>query len=110
MKKGALFLCCLWMISIRLMAAPVADPAQSSTPIHYKIIAAAGQSFGYDIYSGGKLLIHQVSIPGLPGNQGFARRKDAAKVAALVIKKLEKHIKPPTVSRQEMEELKVKYS
>jgi hypothetical protein len=109
MKKGALFLCCLWVISIRLIAAPVADPAQSSTPIHYKIIAAAGHSFGYDIYSGSKILIHQVSIPGLPGNQGFTRRKDAEKVAALVTKKLEKHIMPPTVSRQEMEDLKIKY-
>jgi Domain of unknown function (DUF4907) len=93
MKKGALFLCCLWMTS--------------TTPIHYKIINAAGHSFGYDIYSGGKVLIHQTSIPGLPGNQGFPRRKDAEKVAALVTKKLEKHIMPPTVSRQEMEELEI---
>jgi len=109
MKKGALFLCCLWVISIRLTAAPVTGPAQSSTPIHYKIITAAGHSYGYDIYSGGKVLIHQASVPGLPGNQGFMRRKDAERIAALVIKKLEEHIMPPTVSRQEMEELKIKY-
>jgi hypothetical protein len=78
-------------------------------PIHYKIITAAGHSFGYDIYSNGKILVHQVSIPGLPGHQGFTRRKDAEKVAALVVKKLEKKMMPPTVTRAELDELKIKY-
>jgi hypothetical protein len=109
MKKGALFLCCLWALSLRPMAGPVSDLAPTSTPIHYKIIPAAGHSFGYEIYSNGKVLIHQISIPGLPGNRGFTRRKDAEKVAALVTKKLEKHIMPPTVSRQEMEDLKITF-
>ena len=112
MKKETLFLCLVWTM---LLSAPSfvhsAEPSyvHPPAPIRYKIIAAAGHSFGYDIYSNGKILVHQVSIPGLPGNQGFTRRKDAEKVAALVVKKLEKNIMPPTVTRAEMDELKVKY-
>ena len=104
MKYGTLFLCLVWTIQLA-----VPSFAHPPAPIHYKIIAAAGHSFGYDIYSNGKIMVHQVSIPGLPGNQGFTRRKDAEKVAALVVKKLEKNIMPPTVTRTEMDDLKVKY-
>ena len=110
MKKETLFLCLAWTIQLAVPSfASSPSSAHPPAPIHYKIIAAAGHSFGYDIYSNGKILVHQVSIPGLPGNQGFTRRKDAEKVAALVVKKLEKNIMPPTVTRAEMDELKIKY-
>jgi uncharacterized protein DUF4907 len=36
-------------------------------------------SFGYDIYTNSKKLIHQAIIPGQPGNKGFARENAAAK-------------------------------
>jgi len=106
MKNGTLFLCLVWAMQL---SAPSFASSRPPAPIHYKIIAAAGHSFGYDIYSNGKILVHQVSIPGLPGNQGFTRRKDAEKVAALVVKKLEKNIMPPTVTLAEMDDLKIKY-
>jgi hypothetical protein len=119
MKKETLFLCLVWTMhfsasSFALSPSDRWRPSDlgarpTSAPIHYKIIAFANHSFGYDIYSNGKILVHQVSIPGLPGNQGFTRRKDAEKVAALVVKKLEKNIMPPTVTRAEMDELKIKY-
>ena len=104
MKKETLFLCLV--LTMHFSASSFTHPP---SPIHYKIITAANHSFGYDIYSNDKILVHQVSIPGLPGNQGFTRRKDAEKVAALVVKKLEKNIMPPTVTRAEMDELKIKY-
>lgn len=75
----------------------------------YKILAAPGNTYGYAIYLHGRLLIHQTSIPGLPGRKGFARKKDAEKVAGLVIKKLQDHILPPSVSRAEMDSLHVKF-
>jgi len=35
-------------------------------------------------------MIHQTSIPGLPGNEGFKTREDVAKVAELVMSKIRK--------------------
>ena len=100
-----LFLLAIFLFSsARLTAQPVANPV-----VTYKIIAAAHNTFGYDIFSGDHRLIHQASKPCLPGNEGFRRRKDAAKVAQLVVKKLDRHLIPPTVSLHEMDSLKIHY-
>jgi hypothetical protein len=52
-------------------------------------------------------MIHQPSAPGLPGNEGFKTKADAEKVAKLVIDKIKKGEMPPSVTKEEMEKLKV---
>lgn len=87
-------------------------PSQSNSTapgLTYKVIPAANNSFGYDIFDGRHRLIHQTSIPGIPGNKGFVRKKDAEKVALLVIEKLNKKIMPPSITIREMDSLKIKY-
>ena len=79
----------LLFISIRSEAQSIPSPVQSKSPpsanpITYKIITVANGGFGYDIFNGDHRLIHQMSMPGLPGNQGFRRKSDARKVAVLV--------------------------
>jgi len=85
--------------------------AADSTPVknnyHYQVITMAGGAFGYDIFQGGKKLIHQNCIPGVPGNKAFATKEQAGKVATLVISKLQQNIFPPTVSTQELQQLRV---
>jgi hypothetical protein len=54
-----------------------------------------------------RLLIHQPSIPGLRGNEGFKTKANAENVAKLVIEKLKKGEMPPTVTIDEMKKLKV---
>jgi|GEM_PF-644105 len=88
-----------------LATAPVATPAQQ---LSYEIIPAAQNSFAYNILSGTKKLIHQPSVPGLPGNKGFIKKADAEKCAQLVITKINNNIMPPTVTRQELDSLKIK--
>ena len=73
----------------------------------YKIIEASGNTFGYDVFANGKLLIHQATIPGMPGNNAFVTKKDASKVAGLVMEKLQKGMMPPTVTKEELQKLKV---
>lgn len=73
----------------------------------YKVIDAPANTFGYDVYGDGKLIIHQTSIPAMSGNKGFATKADAVKVAELVIEKIRKGIMPPTVSKDELQKLKV---
>ena len=75
----------------------------------YKIIDAANKTFCYDIFADGKLMIHQPSVPGLPGNEGFKTKADAEKVAKLVISKIKKGEMPPSVTVEEMRKLKVQH-
>jgi hypothetical protein len=75
--------------------------------LNYKIINAANSTFGYDIFADGKLMIHQPSMPGMPGNNGFKNKVDAEKIAQLVITKIKKGEMPPTVTTEEMKKLKV---
>ena len=76
----------------------------------YTIIPLSGNSYGYEIYDGGKRLIRQSSIPTQPGNRGFANTSDAEKVAALVILKLKRGEWPPRITKQELVDLKIPLS
>lgn len=73
----------------------------------FKITETKNNSYCYDIFKGDKLLIHQTSIPGIPGNEGFRSKTDAEKIARLVIGKLERGEMPPSVSKEELQKLKV---
>jgi hypothetical protein len=73
----------------------------------YTIISAANNTWCYDIYKEKRLLIHQPSVPGMPGNKGFKTKGYAEKVARLVIEKIKKGEMPPTVTIEEMKNLKV---
>ena len=72
----------------------------------YAIIGAPNNSYGYDISADGRLMIHQASIPAMPGNEGFKTKAAAEKVALLVIEKIKKGEMPPTVSVEELRKLK----
>ncbi len=86
---------------------PTIAASQSSTVSYtYQIIAGVQSTFGYDIYAENKIMIHQPSIPALPGNKGFKTKMAAEKVAQLVIQKLRRGEIPPTVSIGEMKNLK----
>lgn len=63
--------------------------------------------FGYNILIDGTLFIHQNSIPSLPGNTAFPSQEKAELVANLVIHKLKNNIMPPSVSKQELDSLKI---
>lgn len=78
-----------------------------NTNITAKVIPSINNTWGYDISVGDKLMIHQLNIPGMPGNEGFKTQKAAQKVAYLVIGKMKKGEMPPSVTKEEMKKLKV---
>ncbi len=84
-----------------------ASSTYANTKLTYKIIDAPGNTYCYDVLADGRLMIHQASAPGLPGNKGFKTKADAEKVAKLVISKIRKGEMPPTVTVEEMQKLKV---
>lgn len=79
----------------------------SDTAYTYKAIQANGNTWGYDIFKSGKRIIHQPAMPGISGNEGFKSQTDAEKVAKLVITKLKNGEMPPSVSKEELINLKV---
>src|SRR5437762_14261006 len=81
--------------------------AYANTKLTYKVIDAPKQTYGYDVFADGKLMIHQTSAPALPGNEGFRTKEDATKVALLVIEKIKKGEMPPAISIEEMKQLNV---
>ena len=81
--------------------------AYANTKLTYKIIDAPKHTYCYDVFADGRLMIHQTSVPALPGNEGFKTKEDATKVALLVIDKIKKGEMPPTISIDEMKKLKV---
>ena len=117
---AALILFCCMSMTMLLAQAPSA-PAQSdssaakfpaasayaNTKLTYKIIDAPKHTYCYDVFSDGRLMIHQTSAPALPGSEGFKTKEDAARVALLVIDKIKKGEMPPTISIDEMKQLNV---
>jgi len=81
--------------------------AYTNAELTYNIIDAPNHTYGYDVLSDGKLMIHQKSIPAMPGNEGFKTKAGAEKVVQLVISKIKKGEMPPTVTIDEMKKLKV---
>jgi len=114
-----IFSCCLSMTTL-FAQAPFARAQPDSSPakfpkasvyanakLTYKVIDAPKHTYGYDVCGDGRLMIHQTSVPALPGNEGFKTKEDATKVALLVIEKIKKGEMPPTISIDEMKKLKV---
>lgn len=77
---------------------------QRNANTSYHIIDAPNGTFGYDVFVDGKLMIHQTSIPAMPGNDGFQTKDDASKVAEMVISKIRKG-EMPMVTPEEMKVL-----
>lgn len=107
------FLCYALLLcfpSISLQAqkkqANVSSAVKTNVSYTHKIIKGNNSTFGYDIYVGKKLRIHQPSIPAHAGNEGFKTKTGAEKVAQLVIKKMKMGEMPPTISIEDIKKLK----
>jgi hypothetical protein len=112
--KPGVFFCTLFVFlflidDVHARQQPAGHPAkpvkQAEQLFTFRIIPALHDTWGYDVFSGERLLIHQPAIPGIAGNDGFTTSARAQKVAALVIKKLKQGIMPPAVTIAEMKAL-----
>lgn len=87
---------------------PAFPKADANAKLSYKLIELPDHSYGYDIYNADKLMIHQPSVPGAPGNKGFKTKADAGNVAKLVMTKIKNGEMPPSVSSDELKKLNVR--
>ena len=79
----------------------------TNAEITIRIIPSANNTFGYDILLNGRPLVHQPTIPGLPGTEGFTTRERAQIVAAFVAKKIRNNEMPPTVTIEDLNHMGV---
>lgn len=61
--------------------------------------------WGYDIYKNKKMIIHQPNIPSINSNQSFRTQIIAQKTAEMVIEKLINNVFPPSLTKEEVENL-----
>lgn len=79
----------------------------ANSKFEWKITDGTNNTHGYDIYADGTMIIHQTSIPGMPGNDGFKTKIDAQNCAKYVITKVQKGEFPPTVTVEELKKIRV---
>lgn len=91
------------------------DPApaalsEGKLQLNIKAVKVPGHDglWGYEIYSGERLLIRQVQVPALAGKAGFISAADAEKLAGMVAEKL-KTGQVPSISLDELKQSKVAY-
>lgn len=104
------FFCSISTISAQNVTKPTSPPSADEVAkanITYKVISGEGGGYGYDVFVDGRKLIHQPNIPGQPGVAGFKKKEDSQRVAELVIKKLKNKEMPPSVTTEELRQLKV---
>jgi len=69
---------------------------------------STAQNWFYEVYRADRLIIKQEFIPGVQGRQFFQSKRDAEKIALLVVQKLEEG-KLPSVHISELEEFNIKF-
>jgi hypothetical protein len=79
----------------------------TSAELTIRIIPSVNNTFGYDILLYGRPLVHQPTIPGLPGNEGFSTKERAQKIAEFVVKKIRNNEMPPTVTIEDLNNISV---
>jgi hypothetical protein len=80
---------------------------QVNEKINYRVIRVEN-GWGYELFDGEKIIIHQDVIPVIEGNSPFLSRKDARKTGKLVLQKLNDG-KIPIITGQDLDSLRIVY-
>ncbi|MBD2703037.1 DUF4907 domain-containing protein [Spirosoma sp. BT702] len=65
------------------------------------------EGWGYDILNRGTLIIHQPTVPGQSGKDGFASEEQARRVGERVVEKIQQTQAMPTLTNDELRQLGV---
>lgn len=89
-----------------------ANPIEISEPEttsewSYKVTFLSENNWGYQIFQQGKMIINQTSIPSVQGIQGFDSEEKAERTAKFILNKVENGTFPPTVNKEDLENLDV---
>jgi hypothetical protein len=106
------FIACLFFAFVNIVSITAQNNSQISktdnSKIIFKIIDSVNKTYGYDIYIKDKLNVHQPTIPGVHGTEGFKNRADAEKVARFAVAKAKSGKVPPFITKDELKKLNIK--
>lgn len=110
--KLPILLCCMFFIINAYAQKPktISYPTEQKIFWEYtvKIIPSAGKTFGYDIFKGKVLVVHQPQNIFLPIPDGLRRKEDVFKVAEWVVSELKRTgVAPRQAPMQLAEELEI---
>jgi hypothetical protein len=86
-----------------------ANKRHKESKFSYELIVLENNMWGYELFEEKKRIIIQKNIPAIQGNTPFSSKKDAEKVAELMIFKLDNRIFPPSISIAELDSMDIKY-
>jgi hypothetical protein len=89
-------------ISNKVVTPPIVESEWS-----YKVTSISENNWGYQIFQKGTMIINQTSIPSIQGINGFDTQEKAERTAKHILTKVENGIFPPTVNKEELENLGV---
>lgn len=80
-------------------------PPDNPDTLTYRIFYTDSIGWGYDVFQGSKLMIHQEHIPAIQGMKGFSTMQKADKAAQFILEKINRGLFPPTLSVSELDSL-----
>lgn len=84
------------------------DKSASSTSITVETFKS-GDGWGYEVKIEGKTKVKQPFIPAIEGNLAFDSEMEARRVGELVVQKMKKYKRLPSVTIEELDSLQIKY-
>ncbi len=103
----------IFLFFVSIFSACANKPKQNAEKdkilLTYKVIKT-DSGWGYDILLDHKLYVHQEFIPDIQGYHPFKTLEDAEKTAKLVANKIKQGIQPPTITKKEIDSMRVKYN
>ena len=73
----------------------------------YEVTLISENNWGYQIFQKGTMVINQTSIPSIQGVEGFDTEEKAELTAKYILNKVENGVFPPTVNKEDLENLGV---
>mgnify|MGYP001271692802 CR=1 FL=1 len=82
-------------------------PTEGKKTIEYsfKLLQLNNNTFGYEVFANGVLILRQDEYPGRGAGNGFQSEKDATIIAQVIISKLQRPVAPPVLSAQQVNQI-----
>ena len=95
------------VIGITIILLLILAQCQTNNKVDSRVIRVEN-GWGYELYNGQKVIIHQEIIPVIEGKKPFLSRSDARKTGKLALRKLYSG-KIPLITKRDLDSLRIAY-
>jgi hypothetical protein len=98
-------LLCSGIVSASILVYSFTQRTVKKAARYNAVVFSVSNGWGYDILVDDSVFIHQESIPSFGNGKAFPEKDQAQQAANLVLKKLERNERLPTLTRFELEKI-----